>query len=350
MDKKIKVASLAVALGLSAMSSTSYGATVYKDADNTLDVYGRLQAQIGNGWNRDEDSGAEARMGGRLGFAMSRYLTGLDGTFLEGTKVVGKYEWQTNTEEYDTHSSDGTWTPRYAYLGLSNKKYGDLLIGRTQNPLWQVIKITYKYINWTPDTNSYLLSRVDKSYSFNRQDATVQWNYTNGHNTFEFARVMGNGESDARVDYGNMASYRYDYRNGDFKFSPALAYSDFKASADSIADENEREHRQYMGGFDMYYGDWNLGVTANHQTLTDFDYTKREFNGFDSMLAYSVTNRTTMTLGYSSIREISVTRKKEDWRMELEYRLARKTYLAATYLSDRVNDENSYLLGLRYYF
>ncbi|ROQ21962.1 MULTISPECIES: porin [Gammaproteobacteria] len=350
MNNKIAFAPLAAAVVIGGLSCAAHGQTVYKDADNTLDIYGRLQAQVGNDWERSEDSGADTHMGGRLGISMSRALSAFDDSPLEGTRVVGKYEWQVNTEKYETNTNaDGTWNARYAYLGLSNKKYGDLLFGRTQNPLWQAIKITYKYMNWVPNTNSYLLTRIDNSYQFNRQDGTIQWNFSHGNHLFEAAYVMGNGNSSDKVDDGTMASYRYTYKSGDITLIPVLAYSDFNASQASIEDKNEKEHQQIIGGLDFYYGDLNIGFTANHQILTDYDNSERKFNGFDGLVAYDM-GRTRLTLGYSSIQEVSVTRKKEDWRAELRYRLASQTYLSATYLSDRVKDENSYVFGLRFYF
>ncbi len=45
----------------------------------------------------------------------------------------------------DNKTKDKDLDARYAYLGLSHAKYGELIAGRTKNPLYQVMRMTDKY-------------------------------------------------------------------------------------------------------------------------------------------------------------------------------------------------------------
>ncbi|VTR23005.1 Uncharacterised protein [Serratia fonticola] len=65
-------------------------------------------------------------------------------------------------------------------------------------------------MNYTANVYSnWVGTRIDSSYQWNRQDGTLQYEYTNGGLDVRTAYVMGNGASDSTVDDGYMASLGY---------------------------------------------------------------------------------------------------------------------------------------------
>ncbi|SQA82074.1 Outer membrane protein (porin) [Citrobacter freundii] len=88
---------------------------------------------------------AEAIWGGRIGIYLTRDLD-----ILPETKIVGRLEWQVRTEKNDNNTGESDMEARYSYVGLSNKTWGELITGRTKNPLYQVMKMTDKYKKFHP--------------------------------------------------------------------------------------------------------------------------------------------------------------------------------------------------------
>ncbi|WP_049010343.1 porin, partial [Citrobacter koseri] len=209
---KIKMISLILLTG---MTTSSYAMSIYNKDGNTLDIYGRVEGKIASGENSYAGSETRTNLGGRLGIYLTRDLD-----FIPETKIVGRLEWQVRTEKNDSNTGDSDLKARYSYIGLSNKTWGELIVGRTKNPLYQVMKMTDKYKNFTPNIYSYGITTIDDSYQFNRQDGTVQWNAKFAGNEIQLAWVAGNGSSNEALDYGAMASYRNTLRLGDFRLTP----------------------------------------------------------------------------------------------------------------------------------
>ncbi|EPL0285836.1 porin (plasmid) [Proteus vulgaris] len=235
--------------------------TVYDDETNKLDIYGRLEGQVAKG---DASFAGEndwlGRMNGRLGFNMSRELDAID-----NSRVVGKIEWQIRTEVNDSRLDEGDdLEARYSYLGIEHDDWGMVIFGRTKNPLYQVMKMTDKYKNYTPGIYNFGVSSIDTSYKYNRQDATLQYNAEFGMHEIQAAYVMGNGEND-RLDHAMMASYRLNYKGDGFKLSPAIAVSQFKRHDDNT-DTKRKQHDQIMAGVELS-PKWSSCVPPHQKTI-----------------------------------------------------------------------------------
>lgn len=343
--KKTRVASLL----LSALSTPVLAVDVYDDGTNSLSVYGRAEGQIGNGDESFSSEGTQGRMTGRLGFLFGRELS-----VIEDTSVIAKLEWQMRTEKNDTKLNEGKdIEARYTYIGLHNKTWGELILGRTKNPMYQVMRITDKYKNVTPNIYNYGLSSIDTSYAYNRQDSTLQWNSQLGVNEFQAAYVLGNGEND-RLDYGLMGSYRSQFKLGDFIIKPAVAISQFNRADKGIADTSRKQHNQTMAGFEVGYKKINFGFTADYVDIKQ-DHGHDRYFGIDTLISYGFDDLKVL-IGYSFLDERDQDiYEKEDWRIEGQWTIARKTYLSLTYdrelaASNKDSDDDGITLGLRYDF
>lgn len=345
---KVKYLSIVVMLGISTSASAL---NVYKDKSNSLDIYGRIEWQIANGKGSFADNDARSQLGGRLGVYLTR-----DISLFEDTKIVGRLEWQVRTEKDDNKTKDKDLDARYAYIGLSHAKYGELIAGRTKNPLYQVMKITDKYKNFTPNVYNFGLSSIDDSYQFNRQDGTLQWNGEFAKNEIQLAYVTGNGNSDNKtLDYGMMASYRTTFKLGDVKISPGLAASQYNREKEITATDGRRKHRQLMGGVQVDYSDLSLGVTVGKTSIKRDNKSDNDFIGMDTVLSYDFGD-VKLLGGYSFLDEDGKhIYEKEDWRVETQLTLAKKTYLSVTYDKEVANknkrtNNDAVILGLRYDF
>ncbi|HAS6305725.1 TPA: porin [Vibrio vulnificus] len=332
------------------LASFAQAQTVYDDETNKLDIYGRLEGQIAKG--NESFSGEDdwsGRMSGRLGFNMSRELSAI-----EDSRVIGKFEWQIRTETNDTRLDEGEdLEARYNYLGIENDDWGMVIFGRTKNPMYQVMKMTDKYKNFTPGIYNYDISSIDTSYKYNRQDATLQYNGYFGIHEVQAAYVMGNGEND-RLDNGMMASYRMNYKGNGFKVTPSIAVSQYKRK-DEATGTSRKQHDQIMAGVELGWKDFTFGVTADWVDIEQNSGNHDKYFGMDSLISYKWEHFTVLA-GYSFLDEKDEdVYEKEDWRIEGQWRLAHRTFLSLTYdreliASNKDSDDDAITLGLRYDF
>lgn len=336
---------------LSSLAGAAGAATVYEDDVNELNVYGRLESQIANGDESFADDDTRARMTGRLGFTMSRALTRID-----NTKVIGKLEWQVRTEANDTKLDEGEdLEARYIYVGIDNDTIGEVIVGRTKNPLYQVMKVTDKYNNYTPGIYNYGISSIDGSYKYNRQDATLQWNGKFDGHEIQVAYVFGNGES-APLDNAIMASYRKVIKVAGFQITPSIGISQFNREDGTVAmtDTSRKQHNQALAGLEFRYANFTFGVTGDYVNI-DQDNGKDDYFGLDTIVAYKW-NEFKILSGYSFLDEKDKDiYEKEDWRIEGQWTLAKKTYLSLTYdrelkSKNKDSEDDAITLGLRFNF
>lgn len=337
---------------LSGVSSSSLAINVYKDKATTLDIYGRIEWQLANGDASFAKDDSRTQLGGRLGIYLTRDLP-----LLEDTKLVGRLEWQVRTEKDDNKTNDKDLDARYAYVGLSHAKYGELIGGRTKNPLYQVIRMTDKYKNFTPNVYNYGITTIDDSYQFNRQDGTLQWNADFDGHQVQLAYVFGNGNSNnGALDDGMMASYRKMFRAGDVKITPALAASQYNRKDNVKTTDGRKKHSQVMGGLQLDYQDLSLAVTAGKVAIERDKKSDNDYVSFDSLISYQFTKEFKLLGGYSFLDEDGQDiYERKGWRIESQLSLAKNIYLSATYLktlankNEKINDD-AVILGLRYDF
>ncbi|EOI1329057.1 TPA: porin [Citrobacter koseri] len=344
---KIKMISLILLTG---MTTSSYAMSIYNKDGNTLDIYGRVEGKIASGENSYAGSETRTNLGGRLGIYLTRDLD-----FIPETKIVGRLEWQVRTEKNDSNTGDSDLKARYSYIGLSNKTWGELIVGRTKNPLYQVMKMTDKYKNFTPNIYSYGITTIDDSYQFNRQDGTVQWNAKFAGNEIQLAWVAGNGNSNEALDYGAMASYRNTLRLGDFRLTPAIAASRYKRQDGVKTTDGRNQNDQIMAGLQLSYKNVEAAVTALRTSIARDNKSDNDFKGMDSLLSWKYGKFKFLT-GYSFLDEKDKSvYEKEDWRVETQITLADDTWLSFTYdkafanKNQKVNDD-ALIVGLRYDF
>lgn len=283
---KIKMISLILLTG---MTTSSYAMSIYNKDGNTLDIYGRVEGKIASGENSYAGSETRTNLGGRLGIYLTRDLD-----FIPETKIVGRLEWQVRTEKNDSNTGDSDLKARYSYIGLSNKTWGELIVGRTKNPLYQVMKMTDKYKNFTPNIYSYGITTIDDSYQFNRQDGVKT---TDGRN----------------------------------------------------------QNDQIMAGLQLSYKNVEAAVTALRTSIARDNKSDNDFKGMDSLLSWKYGKFKFLT-GYSFLDEKDKSvYEKEDWRVETQITLADDTWLSFTYdkafanKNQKVNDD-ALIVGLRYDF
>ncbi|WP_308560617.1 porin [uncultured Klebsiella sp.] len=344
---KIKMISLILLTG---MTTSAYAMSIYNKDGNTLDIYGRVEGKIASGENSYAGSETRTNLGGRLGIYLTR-----DVNFIPETKIVGRLEWQVRTEKNDSNTGDNDLKARYAYIGLSNKTWGELIVGRTKNPLYQVMKMTDKYKNFTPNIYSYGITTFDNSYQYNRQDGTVQWNAKFAGNEIQLAWVAGNGRDNDALDYGAMASYRKMLRLGDFRLTPAIAVSRYKRQDGVKTTDGRKQNDQIMAGLQLSYKNIEAAVTALRTSIARDNKSDNDFKGMDTLLSWKYGKFKFLT-GYSFLdEEDKSVYEKEDWRVETQITLASNTWLSFTYdkafanKNQKVNDD-AIIVGLRYDF
>nr|WP_282557605.1 porin [Providencia burhodogranariea] len=347
---KTKIISLNI---LMCVSSSAYSMNIYKDKETLLDIYGRLEYQFAHGDASFAENDSRNQFSGRLGLYMERDLS-----LLDETKIIGKLEWQVRTEKDDNKTKDKDLDARYAYLGLSHARYGELIAGRTQNPLYQVMKMTDKYKNFTPNVYNYGISSIDDSYQYNRQDGTLQWNAQYDGHQLQVAYVAGNGNSNNEAfDNAMMISYRKMFSVGDFKITPAIAASEFKRKDNpkKKVTDGRKKNQQIMGGIQLDYKNASLAITAGKVSIERDKKSDNDFISFDSVASYQI-DKVKFLAGYSFLDEDGKDiYEKEGWRTEAQLTLAKKTYLSLTYNKELANknaktNDDAVILGLRYDF
>ncbi|EOX1575374.1 porin [Vibrio cholerae] len=325
-------------------TSFAHAQTVYDDQTNKLDIYGRVEGQIIN--NSDDTWG---KLGGRLGFDMSRELD-----VIENSRVIGKFEWQVRTETNDTRLDAGEdLEARYNYIGLENDNWGMVIFGRTKNPLYQVMKMTDKYKNYTPSIYNFGISSIDTSYKYNRQDATLQYNGEFGMHEIQAAYVLGNGENE-RLDHGVMTSYRMNYKGDGLKISPAIALSQYQRENNNTSTKR-KQHDQMLAGIEASFNQFTVSLTGNKTNIELDNGSEEQYFGLDSLIAYKW-DQFQLLAGYSFLDEKNEDiYEKEDWRVEGQWTLARRTFLSLTFdrelaAKNTSSEDKSITLGLRYDF
>lgn len=326
--------------------------TVYDNQSTQLNIYGRIEAQIGNEWT-DKHSTA-ANLTGRIGFEATQKL---DQQFT----LFGKLEWQVNTQKNDTKNPDSNWDIRYGYIGIASKDFGQLMIGRTRNPMYQWMGITDRYMNYTANVYSnWVGSRIDSSYQWNRQDGTLQYEYTHGDLNIRTAYVMGNGATKSTIDKGYMASMGYMFElpilDTPLKIKPVIAWQKMsKNRDDKTLSGNYTDYVQKGAGLRLSYGKAYLGINIGKQTYQQKGKPDKNYDAFDSLAEYWFTKEIALRGGYSQLIESQndYTHRKQ-WITEAEYRLKKNVHFSATYIRDGREAystvENLWILGLRYEF
>ncbi|EPS0982179.1 porin [Vibrio vulnificus] len=335
---------LLTTLPILCFTSFAHAQTVYDVQTNKLDIYGRVEGQIIN--NSDDTLG---KLGGRLGFDMSRELD-----VIENSRVIGKFEWQVRTETNDTRLDAGEdLEARYNYIGLENDNWGMVIFGRTKNPLYQVMKMTDKYKNYTPGIYNFGISSIDTSYKYNRQDATLQYNGEFGIHEIQAAYVFGNGENE-RLDHGVMTSYRMNYKGDGFKISPAIALSQYQRDNKNTSTKR-KQHDQILAGIEASFNQFTFSLTGNKTNIELDNGGDEKYFGLDSLIAYKW-DQFQLLAGYSFLDEKNEDiYEKEDWRVEGQWTLARRTFLSLTFdrelaAKNTSSEDKSITLGLRYDF
>jgi len=340
-----------ILLLLAGISSSAFALNVYDKDGNTLDIYGRVEGKMASGENSFAGSETRSDIGGRLGIYLTRDLD-----LLPETKIVARLEWQMRTEKNDNNTGDSDLEARYSYVGLSNKTWGELIGGRTKNPLYQVMKMTDKYKNFTPNIYSYGITTIDDSYQFNRQDGTLQWNAKFIGNEIQLAWVSGNGHSDNEaLDYGAMASYRNTLKFGKVRITPALAASRYKRQDGVITTDGRNQNDQLMAGLQLNYSDLEIAVTALRTSISRDNESDNNYKGMDSLISWKFKDLKLLT-GYSFLDEEGEDiYEKEDWRAEAQLTLAKDTWLSFTYdkafaNKNKKTNDDALIVGLRYDF
>ncbi|MFV0450067.1 MAG: porin [Vibrio sp.] len=331
------------------IASVGNAQALYDDGTNKMDIYGRFESQITTGDESiSEDGEWSGRMSARVGINLSRNLSAI-----EDSRVIGKSEWQVRTEGNDTRFDEGEdLQARYNYLGLEHDKFGSLVFGRTQSPMYQVMKMTDKYKNFTPGIYNYGLSKIDTSFSYNRQDATLLYSNNFDMHEIRAGYVLGNNENDV-LDNGVLLSYRMNYKGDGFKISPALAYSQYKRDSESTV--TSKQHDQLMAGVETNWNNFTFSIVADYVKIDMDGGSEDKYFGIDSLIAYKWGDFTFLG-GYSFLdQDDEDTYEKEDWRVEGQWQLASKTYLSLTYdreltTGNKDSEDDAVTFGLRYDF
>ncbi|MFE8118442.1 porin [Brenneria goodwinii] len=334
------------------ITTSVHAVTVYNNKDTRLDIYGRVEAQIGNGWTNDNTNAAN--LTGRLGFEAQQKLD-------ESFNLFGKLEWQVTTQKNDTKNTEDNWDVRYAYAGVGSKDYGRIMVGRTRNPMYQWMGLTDRYMNYTANVYSnWVGSRIDSSWQWNRQDGTIQYEYENKGVDVRLAYVMGNGAADSTIDNGYMASLGYSFdiqiAGKPLKIKPVIAWQSLtKDPKNTTLSGNYTDYSQKGAGIRLNYDKALLALNIGRQSYERQGRPDIDYDVFDSLAEYWFTNKIALRGGYSQlIEKKSNYVHRRQWVTEAEYRLKRNIHFSVTWIYDERESydsaENLWIAGLRYDF
>jgi len=166
MKKKILALVIPTA---SILMNTAHAANVYKTDTQTLDVYGRIEADMTHAGDTKDSTKDQADTKGEL---TTEARLGIKGKTRvnDDVSVFGKLEWQVSGQ-----SSDGSkFDTRYAYLGADFGKGGQISFGQQYTPLYNSLIVTIDFFDqWGMEAQRGI-------YGENRQSGQVVYSNTLG--------------------------------------------------------------------------------------------------------------------------------------------------------------------------
>jgi predicted porin len=324
-----------LALTIPALFATSASAvTVYSDDSSAVDVYGRIQYELGEQKGEDNE-----RIGGdgevRLGFNVKYGLN-------QDVDLIGKLEWQVRAESSDDNQMDTDTTDleaRYAYAGFRFLGTTDLTFGKSETPFAQLSDFTDIFnmfgasaydFDWRPD------DQVRVAYADQGFDLRAAYAFSDENRT-----VDANGD---RVGDKNQYSLSagYTFAAGPGELGLVAAYEARNSNdANSDVEDMGLGVNYSIDGF--YFG------TVYGET----DYDVRDDERFWEVVGTYSVDAWTLGAAYN-LREQTEGAKNgrvNEYLLAVQYALNSKTKLYSEYVIDETRDSNDrYGLGIQYNF
>lgn len=148
---------------LLAASAAATAANVYKTDSQSMDVYGRVEADMTNAGDNGQEKSTKLDTSARLGIKGTTKLTDSLSAFARG-------EWQVNGE----NSESTKFNSRHVYLGLDAGTAGNIKFGQTDTPLYtSLTSVIDIFDQWGMEAQQGL-------YGYSRQQSQAIYSNTFG--------------------------------------------------------------------------------------------------------------------------------------------------------------------------
>lgn len=271
----------------SLLASAANAAVVYDKDGQQVDVYGRVQYEAGQMYNKS--NGDVDNFGGtslaRLGFN-GKWATDYD------VSLIGKLEWQlvseasTSSNGDDNDSDTTSISSRYAWLGFDFGNGIQTTVGHVENPYAELSDVTDVYNTYSGWVENQLSSRWDDAIkvtynadgwdlraAYSADDANKEDSYTN-KTTYSVSSSTGavtstsnsgriysfSGVTSAKQEAQYAASAGYTFQIDDVQsIKPVLAYQ--AATGKVNSGDHSYDIGQYALGLGYTYDAFYLGTT-----------------------------------------------------------------------------------------
>lgn len=299
---------VAVALSSLFASVAANAAVVYDKDGQSIDLYGRAQANIfdkdgarNNYTSVDSDAMSTTLVGsGRLGVRTSSAITNQASVFTRG-------EWKVNAENSNKNDQ---FVARYVYIGLDGGQFGKVIAGQSDTAYYDTLVVTDIFDEWG-----------DSAYSSLRQEGQII--YSGAWDGFR--TTLGYQLSDASqgLDSAYGASVGYTFATG-FGFGLGGENREYDNSSLNNTNNFDQDSRWAVNAA---YGTFGLSgfYTAVLYSEADTSYLSHpdtKDKAWELVAAYSFYNNWTILTGYNRYyQEGSLQNVTDYYLFEAQYKL-----------------------------
>ncbi|MBL1377111.1 porin [Zobellella iuensis] len=313
-----------LALTIPALFATSASAvTVYSDQGAQVDVYGRIQYDIGElkGANNEDIGGdGKARLGVNVKYNVNNDVD-----------LIGKFESEVAAES----SQNGKFNSRYAWAGFRFMGTTDLTFGKSENPFVQLSDVTDIFNLWGASAYSHnwrVDDQIRVSYADQGFDLRAAYAFADDNRTSD---TVG-----AKNQYSLSAGYAF--ATGPGELGLVAAY-EARNSNEVNSDEEE-----WGLGANFSIDGFYFGATYGE---TDFDAGSDE-RFWEVAASYNV-DAWTLGAAYNNRKETQGAKDKlvDEYLLAVQYALNSKAKLYGEYvINDLSNSNDRYGVGIQYNF
>ncbi|MGR7921072.1 porin [Zobellella denitrificans] len=318
-----------LALTIPALFATSASAvTVYSDEGSQVDVYGRIQYDLGELKGVDsEDIGGDGSA--RLGLNVKYGLN-------QDVDLIGKLEWQVTAESNDDAKTSDI-DARYAWAGFRFMGTTDLTFGKSENPYVQLSDVTDIF-------NLFGASAYDHGF---RIDDQVRVSYAD--QGFDLRAAYAFADENRTSDAAGTAENQYSLSAG-YAFAAGPGELGLVAAYEQLSFKDTKDLDKWGLGVNYAIDGFYFGVTygqADQAAGYDADQ-------WEAVASYNV-DAWTLAAGFNFKKfdsaHIGPRVDVEDYILAAQYALNAKTKLYAEYVIDETVDANDrYGVGIQYNF
>ncbi|MHA6964290.1 porin [Zobellella denitrificans] len=321
-----------LALTIPALFATSASAvTVYSDEGSQVDVYGRIQYDLGELKGADnENIGGDGSA--RLGVNVKYNLN-------QDVDLIGKLEWQIAAEEDQWAKTGGKdLNSRYAWAGFRFMGTTDLTFGKSENPYVQLSDVTDIFNLWGASAYSHdwrIDDQVRVSYADQGFDLRAAYAFADDNR-----ELVGGERVGDKNQYSLSAGYAFAAGPGELGLVAA-----YEARNSNVANSDVDE--------------WGLGVNYAIDgfyfgtTYGETSYDASSDERFWEVAGSYTVDAWTLAAAYNLREETEGAKngKVNEYLLAVQYALNAKTKLYSEYVIDETRSGNDkYGVGIQYNF